>query len=138
MYSAEQSKDYFSKVIMSDDLYRELILDLYQHPAHHGELPLATHVGEASNASCGDAGTVWLKVEKNHVAEAKWSGGGCAISTASMEVVVDSLVGKSLADISQMNRGFVLHQLGLTDISPGREKCLTLPLRAIQELKEII
>jgi len=37
-----------------DDLYRELILDHYQHPHNHGEIPDADISYEDSNPLCGD------------------------------------------------------------------------------------
>ncbi|RIK32132.1 MAG: Fe-S cluster protein, partial [Chloroflexi bacterium] len=37
-----------------DDLYKEVILDHYQHPHNQGSLPDATNSYEDSNPLCGD------------------------------------------------------------------------------------
>lgn len=122
---------------MSDALYRELILDLYQHPSHRGEFPECTHAGVATNSSCGDSGILRLKIRNGLIEKVLWQGSGCAISCASMEVVADFLEGKQFSEIHHVNKADVLHRLGLEEISPGREKCLFLSLRALSNLKEI-
>jgi nitrogen fixation protein NifU and related proteins len=114
-----------------DDLYRELILDHYQHPHNHGEIPDADITYEDSNPLCGDKIRIDIKLKDNVVQDVKFSGKGCAISQASASMLTDELIGKSLQDIKQLNKQFILDMLGIP-LGPTRIKCALLPLKVIK------
>ena len=57
---AQESAENFRGVSM--DIYREIILDHYQHPHHHGRLDDADASYDDSNPLCGDQITMYLKV----------------------------------------------------------------------------
>ena len=46
---------------MTDDLYRELILDHYRSPRRHGELDPADAKAEGQNPLCGDEVTITVR-----------------------------------------------------------------------------
>ena len=52
---------------MSDDIYREIILDHYRNPRNKGKLPLADISVHDSNPLCGDEIDIHLKIESNKV-----------------------------------------------------------------------
>lgn len=114
-----------------DDLYRELILDHYQHPHNHGEIPGADISYEDSNPLCGDKIRIDLKLQGNIVADVKFNGKGCAISQASASLLTDELIGKSLDEIKKMDKQFILDLLGIP-LGPTRIKCALLPLKVIK------
>jgi nitrogen fixation NifU-like protein len=114
-----------------DDLYREVILDHYQHPHNHGTLPDPDITFEDSNPLCGDKIRVDLKVKDNIVQEVRFSGKGCAISQASASMLTDELVGKSLDDIKKIDKDFVFEMLGIP-LSPSRVKCALLSLKVVK------
>ena len=66
-----------------EDLYREVILDHYQHPHNRGLLPDPDITYEDSNPLCGDKIRIDLKVRDGIVEDVRFSGKGCAISQAS-------------------------------------------------------
>lgn len=114
-----------------DDLYREIILDHYQHPHNHGELDNPDITFEDSNPLCGDKIRVDLKVKDNIVQDVKFSGKGCAISQASASMLTDELIGKSLDDIKKIDKDFVFNMLGIP-LSPTRVKCALLSLKVVK------
>lgn len=114
-----------------DDLYRELILDHYQHPHHHGEMPDADISHEEANPLCGDKIRIYLKLNGNIVQDVKFTGKGCAISQAAASMLMDELIGKSLDDIKKLDKQFVLDLLGIP-LGPTRIKCALLPLKVIK------
>jgi nitrogen fixation NifU-like protein len=113
------------------DLYRELILDHYQHPHNHGDIPEADISYEDSNPLCGDKIRMSIKLKGNIVEDVKFNGKGCAISQASASMLTDELIGKSLDDIKKMDKQFVLDMLGIP-LGPARIKCALLPLKVIK------
>ncbi len=114
-----------------DDLSRELILDHYQHPHNHGEIPGADISYEDSNPLCGDKIRIDIKLKNNVVEDVKFNGKGCAISQASASMLTDELIGKSLDEIKAMDKQFILDMLGIP-LGPTRVKCALLPLKVIK------
>ncbi len=114
-----------------DDLYRELILDHYQHPHNHGEIPDADITYEDSNPLCGDRIRIYIKTKDNVVTDVKFNGKGCAVSQASASMLTDELMGKSLEDIKKLDKQFILNMLGIP-LGPTRIKCALLPLKVIK------
>lgn len=114
-----------------DDLYRELILDHYQHPHNHGEIQNADITYEDSNPLCGDKIRIDIKLKDNVVQDVKFNGKGCAVSQASASMLTDELIGKSLDDIKKLDKQFILDLLGIP-LGPTRIKCALLPLKVIK------
>jgi nitrogen fixation protein NifU and related proteins len=114
-----------------DDLYRELILDHYQHPHNHGEIADADISYEDTNPLCGDKIRIDIKLKNNIVEKVMFNGKGCAISQASASMLTDELIGKSLDDIKKLDKQFILDLLGIP-LGPSRIKCALLPLKVIK------
>src|SRR5260221_14512104 len=114
-----------------DDLYRDQILDHYKNPRNKGAavaLEGATQIhAHAANAGCGDLIDLTLTMKDGVVHSIVWEGTGCAISQASMSVISEWMTGKPLRVITGLDRESVYGLLGLTQLSPTREKCLLLP-----------
>lgn len=115
-----------------DDLYRELIIERYKNPQYRGELDPHDHSYEDENPLCGDRIRIDLRVdEKNHVTEAAFSGHGCAISQASADLLLESVVGKDLDEVKTLGKQDVLDLLGI-ELGPVRLKCALLSLKVLK------
>ncbi len=115
-----------------DDLYRELIIERYKSPQFRGELDPNDISFEDDNPLCGDHIRVDLRLDENErVTEAAFSGQGCAISQASADLLMESVVGKSLEDVKTLNREDLLDLLGI-ELGPVRLKCALLSLKVLK------
>lgn len=115
-----------------DDLYRELIIERYKSPQYRGELDPHDISFEDDNPLCGDHIRVDLRLDDNgHVTEAAFSGQGCAISQASADLLMESVVGKHLDEVKALNRDDVLNMLGI-ELGPVRLKCALLSLKVLK------
>ena len=115
-----------------DDLYRELILDRYKHPQKRGTLDPHDYSYEDDNPLCGDRIRIDLRVGPDGVVqEAAFSGNGCAISQASADLLVESVIGKSLDEVRAKNKDDVLEMLGI-ELGPVRLKCALLSLKVLK------
>jgi nitrogen fixation NifU-like protein len=115
-----------------DDLYREIIIDRYKHPHHRGELDPHDFTFEDDNPYCGDHIRIDVRLDENDVVtEAVYSGEGCSISQASADLLVESILGKSLEKVKALNREDILELLGI-DLGPVRLKCALLPLKVLK------
>ncbi len=115
-----------------DDLYREVIIEHYKNPAFRGRLNPNDISFEDSNPLCGDHIVIDLKVDENNkVADARFDGHGCAISQASADLLLESIIGKSIDDVKALNKQTILDLLGI-DLGPVRLKCALLSLKVLK------
>ncbi len=115
-----------------DDLYRELIIERYKNPLYRGQLDPHDLSFEDENPVCGDHIRIDLRVdETGRVAEAAFSGQGCAISQASADLLVESIIGKPLEEIRRLTKEDVLDLLGI-ELGPVRLKCALLSLKVLK------
>lgn len=115
-----------------DDLYREVIIEHYKNPGYRGELDPHDISFEDENPLCGDHIRIDLRVdEQNRVTEAAFSGHGCAISQASADLLLESIIGKTLDEVKALGKGDVLDLLGI-DLGPVRLKCALLSLKVLK------
>jgi nitrogen fixation protein NifU and related proteins len=115
-----------------DDLYREQILEHYKRPQNWGELENPDLEFEDNNPLCGDILKVTLAVgEDNRVADIRFTGHGCAISTAAASLASEEIVGKTVDEVLQLDREFILELVGI-DISATRMKCALLSLKVLK------
>lgn len=82
---------------LSEELYKDVIIQHSQNPLHRGHLERPTIVEEGINRSCGDEVQVELLVEDGIIADIRVNGRGCSISTASGSVMADSVRGMDAA-----------------------------------------
>lgn len=117
------------------DLYAQVLLDAAHHPQHRGHLTDPDLKTTARNASCGDVISVELQLsaDKQTITAIKWQGEGCIISQAHMDVLAAQLAGQPIAKVKTWDKPEILALFGLSTITPGREKCLMLSLRAVQQ-----
>jgi len=115
-----------------DDMYREVIVERYKNPAYRGSLIPADITFEDENPLCGDHIKIDLRVDEGGIIdEAAFDGHGCAISQASADLLLESVIGKSVEDGKKLTKDDVLEMLGI-ELGPVRLKCALLPLKIIK------
>ena len=115
-----------------DDLYREVIIEHYKSPSHRGHLDPHDISFADNNPLCGDHIQIDLRVnEDGRVSEARFDGHGCAISQASADLLVESVIGKRLDEVKLLNKQDILDMLGI-ELGPVRIKCALLPLKVLK------
>jgi len=115
-----------------DDLYREVIIEHYKNPSHRGKLDPNDITFADNNPLCGDHIQIDLRVDTSGVVtDARFDGHGCAISQASADLLIESIIGKPLVDIKKLNKEYVLDLLGI-DLGPVRLKCALLSLKVLK------
>ena len=137
------------------DLYREIVNEHNLRPSHKGQMADSDLVLRGVNPSCGDDITLQLKLSAEGVIEdAMFSGSGCAISQASVDMMADQIIGKTKEEAiksSDLFMGMIkgevtdeeqLEELdeaaALQDVShmPARVKCAVLGWRTMKEILE--
>ncbi len=134
------------------ELYREILNEHNINPSHKLDMKEPTFCLEGVNPSCGDQITLQMKIgEDGKIIDASYTGTGCAVSQASVDMMAEVVIGKTkeealaLADIfDRMIKGTVSEEelekldeaAALQDIShmPARVKCATLGWRTMKEM----
>ena len=117
---------------MSDDIYREIILDHYRNPRNKGKLTDADVSIHDSNPLCGDEIDIHLKVEEGKIKNIKFEGRGCAISQASASMLTEMVIEKPLSTVKEIAKNDVLENIGLLNLGPARIKCALLSLKVLK------
>ncbi len=78
---------------LTDDLYKDIILQHSQNPSHRNPVQDPTITEEGVNRSCGDEITIQLKMEGDVISAIGLSGKGCSISTASSSLMGNAVEG---------------------------------------------
>lgn len=115
-----------------DELYREQILEHYKRPHNFGRVDEPDLEFEDNNPFCGDEQHVTIRLDENgRVAEVKFEGKGCAISTAATSMLTDELTGLTRDELVTLPKEKVLDLLGI-EISATRMKCALLGLKVVK------
>ena len=95
-----------------ETLYQEIILDHYRHPHHKGlRDPFDAEVHHV-NPTCGDEVTLRVRLadggsDNPTVQDVSYDSLGCSISMASVSVMTDLVVGKSLDEATRAYDAFL-------------------------------
>ena len=129
-------------------MYDEELLDRGMHPRFQGKIEGIAPI-KLVNSSCGDELEVFLKVENDVIIDGRWNGNGCAISLASADAFIESVIGKSSSEAKEMSEEFSKMILGeeadmeklaaakcMCSVSrmPARAKCAKLAWQSLDKL----
>jgi nitrogen fixation NifU-like protein len=118
---------------MSDQLYREVILDHYKNPRGHGVIEGADAQADGLNPLCGDEISIYVAFGEDGetIDDVKFSGRGCAISQAATSMLVDMAKGRKAHELAEMPKDELLEEIGIP-LTPIRLKCALLGLGVLK------
>lgn len=135
-----------------DNIYSTLILDHNRSKHNKRELNNPDHIERGHNPSCGDDLTLQVNIVDGLVSEAAYIGTGCAISQASMSIMIDIVKGLPVDKAKKLAESFFKMVQGqeITDeeketledavafdglhLMPARAKCGTLGWHCLDEI----
>ena len=135
-------------------LYREIVNEHNLHPVHKKTIENPDIVLRGVNPSCGDDITLSLKLDGDVIVDGGYEGSGCAISQASVDMMVDQIIGKKKDEAIKLAGTFMGMIKGeitdeesiealdeaaaLQDVAhmPARVKCAVLGWKTMQQMLE--
>ena len=135
-------------------LYREIVNEHNLHPVHKKAIENPDLVLRGVNPSCGDDITLSLKLKDGVIVDGGYEGSGCAISQASVDMMVDQIIGKDkdeairLAGIFMgMIKGEIKDEESIEELDeaaslqdvahmPARVKCAVLGWKTMKQMLE--
>lgn len=133
------------------EIYTELIAEESRNPENRRHLPHPTCCEKGYNPSCGDEITLELEIKDNVVADASFTGSGCAISQASTSLMINLIKGQPVAKaerlaslFQKMIKGEITDEQELEELEdaaalqnisnmPARVKCAVLSWRTLEK-----
>ncbi len=132
-------------------LYREILNEHNINPSHKKVMSDPTYTLQGVNPSCGDNITLYLKTQDGKIVQGSFDGSGCAVSQASVDMMLDLIIGQSTEEALHLCNNFMdmikgtatqqqieeLDEAGaLQDIShmPARVKCAVLGWHTMEEM----
>ncbi len=121
-----------NKEFAGEGMYREHILDHFQHPRNFGAWKECDAEHTEFNPVCGDKLSFQLNLDaKGNVSDVRFQGQGCAISMASASLLSDEIKGKSVKEINAFSRETIQGLLGIP-LGPVRLKCAMLSMDTVK------
>jgi nitrogen fixation NifU-like protein len=114
-----------------EELYRENILEHYQHPRCRGTIDNPDRTFEDANPLCGDRLRMDFRIRDERIDEVRFSGHGCSISQAAASMLCERVEGKSLEEVKSIGKDEVLEMIGI-ELGPVRLKCALLALKTLK------
>lgn len=117
----------------------------FKNPQNYGQIENPDIKIKHHNPLCGDEQEWYFLFNKKNKDKNKWkieevrfTGSGCAISTASASILSEYIKGKTIDDIEKISTDEILAMMGLKSISSSRVKCVNLALTSVKKaLKSI-
>jgi nitrogen fixation NifU-like protein len=88
-------------------LYDDVIMDHIKHARNYGEMVQPSMQADGVNPLCGDNLTVYVRLDKDVLSEAKFKCECCGISMASASIMTEMVKGKSVADAKRIAADFL-------------------------------
>ncbi len=134
------------------ELYSDIINEHSRNPGNRRQLINADAQKRGHNPSCGDDITLSVSFDGDVIADAAFTGVGCAISQASADILSDLIIGKTVSEAKTLTEKFLAmikrentddadladldEALALKNIAnmPARVKCAVLAWRTLNDI----
>ncbi|HOE21208.1 MAG TPA: Fe-S cluster assembly protein NifU [Spirochaetota bacterium] len=92
--------------------YTDKVKELYTNPKNVGEIPDADVVVEVGSIVCGDALTLYLKLDGDIIVDAKFKTFGCGSAIASSSALTEMIKGKTIEEAAMITNKDIVDFLG--------------------------
>jgi nitrogen fixation protein NifU and related proteins len=126
--------------MFDNQMFIEMITDHVENPRHYGRMDDATVHMTYGNPGCGDLITVFLKlddqerilgvtfVDENPTPDNP--NPSCSVSRGATSILTEMVLGKTLAEIAELDAKAFVDEIGGHAVAATRPKCITLGLSA--------
>ncbi len=92
--------------------YTEKVKELYTNPINVGKIENADGVGHVGSVVCGDALTLYIKVDNGIITDAKFETFGCGSAIASSSALTEMIKGKTIEEAERITNKDIVEFLG--------------------------
>ncbi len=91
-----------------DQLYQQIIIEHSKSRNGYSEIPSNYLVSHQVNPSCGDELQMGCAIKNGVITDLPWQGQGCSISQASISIMHDLVLNKTVEDAEKLYNDFML------------------------------
>lgn len=109
--------------------YSTKVMEHFANPHNVGEIQDADGIGYVGNPVCGDIMELYIKVENDRIADAKFKTFGCGAAIATSSMVTDMVKGKTIKEALKISNKAVAE--ALDGLPPVKMHCSVLAEQAL-------
>ncbi len=108
---------------LTDDLYREIILEHFKNPRNHGRLEKPDLTAQGANPFCGDELELTVALAGETLRDIRFQAKGCSISQAAASMMTEVVKGRTLNEAEALAKQFkaVMLESAPLNLSPELE-----------------
>jgi len=115
-------------------MYSEKVMDHFTNPRNVGEMPDADGIGVEGNPVCGDVMKIFIKVNDDKIADAKFQTFGCGAAIAVSSMVTEMVKGMTLDEALKITKASLAD--ALDGLPPQKMHCSNLGADALHKAIE--
>jgi len=115
-------------------LYSDKVMEHFKNPRNVGEIEDPDGIGHVGNPVCGDIMELYIKVEDNIIADAKFKTFGCGAAIATSSMVTELVKGETIDKALKISNRAVAEALG--GLPPIKMHCSVLAEEALKSAIE--
>lgn len=105
-------------------LYSQKVMEMFRDTKNYGKIEDADGIGKVGNPKCGDVMWIYIKVENEKIADAKFETFGCVAAIATSTMAIDMIKGKNVNEALQLTNKAVAE--ALDGLPPEKMHCSLL------------
>ena len=115
-------------------MYSEKVMDHFTNPRNVGEMTDADGIGVEGNPVCGDVMKIYIKVNDDKIADAKFQTFGCGAAIAVSSMVTEMVKGMTLDEALKITKASLAD--ALDGLPPQKMHCSNLGADALHKAIE--
>ena len=115
-------------------LYSQKVMEMFRETKNYGKIEDADGIGKVGNPKCGDVMWIYIKVENEKIADAKFETFGCVAAIATSTMAIDMIKGKPVEEALRLTNKAVAE--ALDGLPPEKMHCSLLAEEGVKSAIE--
>lgn len=115
-------------------LYSQKVMEMFRDTKNYGKIEDADGIGKVGNPKCGDVMWIYIKVEDEKIADAKFETFGCVAAIATSTMAIDMIKGKPVDEALRLTNKAVAE--ALDGLPPEKMHCSLLAEEGVKSAIE--